>query len=143
QAGTRSISKMGGLAGKMPFTAVLMFVGFFALMGVPFTNGFISEWMIFTGAIGSASMAGAIYKIMLGVVAIIATALTFAYALWSIRRMLFGQTPPQLNGVKEAPIALLAPLFVFALLTVFLGLYPAVFTDEIKSAILGLIASSP
>ncbi|RLF17839.1 MAG: hypothetical protein DRJ68_07275 [Thermoprotei archaeon] len=143
QAGTRSISKMGGLAGKMPFTAVLMFVGFFALMGVPFTNGFISEWMIFTGAIGSASMAGAIYKITLGVVAIIATALTFAYALWSIRRMLFGQTPPQLNGVKEASIALLAPLLVFALLTVFLGLYPAVFTDEIKSAILGLIASSP
>ena len=138
QVGTRSISQMGGLAGKMPFTAVMMFIGFFTLMGVPFTSGFISEWMIFTGAIGSASLTGETFKIIMTIIAIIATALTFAYALWSIRKMLFGQTPPQLSEAKEAPISLLAPLIVMALISIGLGLYPAIFTKEINTTIASL-----
>ena len=142
QIGTRSISQMGGLASKMPFTAVMMFIGFFTLMGVPFTSGFISEWMIFTGAISSASLAGEAFKILMALIAIIATALTFAYALWSIRKILFGQTPPQLNGAKEAALSLLAPLIVMALLSLFLGLYPTIFTKEINNTILSLISST-
>ncbi|MHC1627543.1 MAG: complex I subunit 4 family protein, partial [Candidatus Nezhaarchaeales archaeon] len=142
QIGTRSISQMGGLAGKMPFTAVMMFIGFFTLMGVPFTSGFISEWMIFTGAISSASLAGEAFKILMALIAIIATVLTFAYALWSIRKILFGQTPPQLNGAKEAALSLLAPLIVMALLSLFLGLYPTIFTKEINNTILSLISST-
>ena len=129
QVGTRSISRLGGLAGKMPYTSVAMFAGFFTIMGVPFTSGFISEWMIFTGALSSASLLHDSFKISILIVAIVATALTFAYALWSIRRMLFGQLPPHLNGVEEASLSLLAPLIVMALISVALGLYPAVFTE--------------
>jgi NADH-quinone oxidoreductase subunit M len=135
QVGTTSISRMGGLAGKMPYTSVAMFIGFFTLMGVPFTSGFISEWMIFTSAIGSAALLSDALKILIMIVAIIATALTFAYALWSIRRMLFGQLPSQLNGVKEASPGLLAPLMVLALISIALGLYPAIFTEELSSTI--------
>ncbi|MEM4576593.1 MAG: NADH-quinone oxidoreductase subunit M [Candidatus Nezhaarchaeales archaeon] len=143
QVGTRSISQMGGLAGKMPYTAVTMFIGFFTLMGVPFTSGFISEWMIFTSAIGSASLASESFKIFIVVVAIVATVLTFAYALWPIRRILFGQTPPQLNGVKEASLSFLAPLIVMAIISLFLGLYPTIFTEEMNSAVLKLISLTP
>jgi formate hydrogenlyase subunit 3/multisubunit Na+/H+ antiporter MnhD subunit len=130
---------MGGLASKMPYTSVVMFIGFFTLMGVPFTSGFISEWTIFTSAIGSAALLSDALKILIMIVAIIATALTFAYALWSIRRMLFGQLPPQLNGVKEAPSGLLAPLIVLALISIALGLYPTIFTEELKWAITGIL----
>jgi len=129
QAGTRNISQLGGLAGKMPYTSVAMFAGFFTIMGVPFTSGFISEWMIFTGAIGSASLLGDVFRISILIVAIVATALTFAYALWSIRRMLFGQLPSHLNGVKEASFSLLAPLMVMALISIALGLYPAILVE--------------
>ena len=135
QVGTTSISRMGGLAGKMPYTSVAMFIGFFTLMGVPFTSGFISEWMIFTSAIGSAARLSDALNMLIMIVAIIATALTFAYALWSIRRMLFGQLPSQLNGVKEASPGLLAPLIVLALISIALGLYPAIFTKELSSTI--------
>jgi NADH-quinone oxidoreductase subunit M len=139
QVGITSISRMGGLAGKMPYTSVAMFIGFFTLMGVPFTSGFISEWTIFTSAIGSAALLSDALKILIMIVAIIATALTFAYALWSIRRMLFGQLPSQLNGVKEASPGLLAPLMVLALISIVLGLYPAIFTEELKWAIAGIL----
>jgi NADH-quinone oxidoreductase subunit M len=146
QVGITSISRMGGLAGKMPYTSVAMFIGFFTLMGVPFTSGFISEWTIFTSAIGSAALlpdALKALKILIMIVAIIATALTFAYALWSIRRMLFGQLPSQLNGVKEASPGLLAPLMVLALISIALGLYPAIFTEELKWAIAGILNLKP
>ncbi|MEM0320637.1 MAG: proton-conducting transporter membrane subunit, partial [Candidatus Nezhaarchaeales archaeon] len=134
---------MGGLAGKMPYTAVMMFIGFFTLMGVPFTSGFISEWMIFTSAIGSASLVAEAFRIFMVIVAIIATVLTFAYSLWSIRRMLFGQVPPQLNEVKEAPLSFLAPLMVMALTSLFLGIYPTIFTEEINEVILKLFILTP
>jgi len=135
QAGTRSISRLGGLAGRMPYTSVAMFVGFFTIMGVPFTSGFISEWMIFTSAIGSASLLNDAFKISILIVAIVATALTFAYALWAIRRMLFGQLPPHLNEVREAPFGLLAPLAVMALISIALGLYPAVFVEVLAKGL--------
>jgi NADH-quinone oxidoreductase subunit M len=137
--GTTSISRMGGLAGRMPYTSVMMFIGFFTLMGVPFTSGFISEWTIFTSAIGSAALISDALKISIMIVAIIATALTFAYALWSIRRMLFGQLPSQFDGVREASPGLLAPLIVMALISVALGLYPTIFTEELKWTIMGIV----
>ncbi|MDI9619562.1 MAG: NADH-quinone oxidoreductase subunit M [Candidatus Nezhaarchaeota archaeon] len=139
--GSRNISQMGGLAGRMPLTAVMMFIGFLTLMGVPFTSGFISEWMIFTGAIGAASLSGEAIKVLLVVVAIVATALTFAYALWSVRRTLFGSTPQHLNGIREAKLSLLAPLVVMAVLSLLLGLYPTILTEEINSAILAAVKS--
>src|SRR5467141_431684 len=45
--GERSMSKMGGLAGKMPITASAAFIGSLALMGFPSTNGFFSEFLLF------------------------------------------------------------------------------------------------
>ncbi len=42
--GERSMSKMGGLAGRMPITATAAFIGSLALMGFPTTNGFFSEF---------------------------------------------------------------------------------------------------
>ncbi|MCS7139932.1 MAG: NADH-quinone oxidoreductase subunit M [Candidatus Nezhaarchaeota archaeon] len=143
QVGTSSISKMGGLAGKMPLTSVLMFIGFFTLMGVPFTSGFIGEWMIFTGAVSSASLVNDAFALLIALIAIIATVLTFAYALWSIRKMLFGQTPQQLNDVREAQLSLLTPLIVMALISLFLGIYPTIFSEEIRATILPTILVAP
>ncbi|MDH3823619.1 MAG: proton-conducting transporter membrane subunit, partial [Nitrosopumilus sp.] len=41
KVGTRSISKLGGLAGKMPITAVCAVIGALTIMGVPPTSGFM------------------------------------------------------------------------------------------------------
>ncbi|MFW9832178.1 MAG: NuoM family protein, partial [Candidatus Thorarchaeota archaeon] len=52
--GIRDISRMGGLAQRMPVTAVAAIIGFLGILGFPSLNGFQSEWMIFAGAFGSA-----------------------------------------------------------------------------------------
>ncbi|HEY7649929.1 MAG TPA: proton-conducting transporter membrane subunit, partial [Methylomirabilota bacterium] len=45
--GTRQIESLGGLAKRMPWTAVFFLVGAAALSGLPPLNGFVSEWLLF------------------------------------------------------------------------------------------------
>ncbi len=51
QTGTRSMSRLGGLAGKMPYTAVIAMIGGLTIIGVPPTSGFMSEWILFSGVL--------------------------------------------------------------------------------------------
>src|SRR4029450_12084568 len=44
--GTRQIEEMGGLARRMPWTAVFFLVGAAAISGLPLLNGFVSEWRV-------------------------------------------------------------------------------------------------
>jgi hydrogenase-4 component B len=45
--GTRNIEEMGGLSRRMPWTAGLFLLGAMAISGLPFLNGFVSEWLVF------------------------------------------------------------------------------------------------
>ena len=49
QTGTRNMDNLGGLGGKMPYTAVLTMIGALPIMGVPITSGFMAEWVLFNG----------------------------------------------------------------------------------------------
>lgn len=49
--GTRSLDRLGGLARRMPWTALLFLVGAFAASGLPPLNGFASEWLVYAGAL--------------------------------------------------------------------------------------------
>jgi formate hydrogenlyase subunit 3/multisubunit Na+/H+ antiporter MnhD subunit len=56
--GTREIDRLGGLAPRMPRTALLFLVGSVAIVGLPPLNGFVSEWLIFMGLLGSGFTSG-------------------------------------------------------------------------------------
>ncbi len=43
----RSLGKLGGLIGHMPWVAALALIGTLAIAGLPPLNGFASEWMLF------------------------------------------------------------------------------------------------
>ena len=47
--GTRQMSLLGGLWKAMPWTATLFTLGAVAICGLPPLNGFVSEWLIFSG----------------------------------------------------------------------------------------------
>ncbi len=47
--GTREMSRLGGLARTMPWTAGLFALGAIAVAGLPPLNGFVSEWLIYLG----------------------------------------------------------------------------------------------
>jgi len=127
QAGSRSIKKMGGLADRMGWTAVLALVGFLTIGGVPPTMGFMSKFYIFSGVFGN--QLAPPEQVWAAVVGIIMTVLTIGYAMWTVRRVFYGPLPEHLNKVKEAPMTMLAPLVVFAVLAIVLGIWPSLITD--------------
>lgn len=51
QTHTRDMDKLGGLIKHMPKTAVLFLIGAIAIGGIPPFNGFVSEFVIYTGLI--------------------------------------------------------------------------------------------
>jgi hydrogenase-4 component B len=47
--GTRDMDRLGGLAHRMPRTAVVSLIGTLGISALPPLNGFVSEWLIFQG----------------------------------------------------------------------------------------------
>jgi NADH-quinone oxidoreductase subunit M len=129
--GLRSISKMGGLGGKLPITAICALIGFLAILGFPSLNGFQSEWMIFAGAFAGALERGSSIRLAISIIALSSTGLTIGYTLWAMKRIFFGKLPAQLSTVQEAPPMMTIPLLVLAFLTVVFGIFPSLIVDKL------------
>ena len=131
RVGTRSISKLGGLAGKMPITAVCAVIGALTIMGVPPTSGFMGEWILFYGALETAIAEDSMLRTVTFALGLLATALTMSYMLWMLKRVFFGKLPERLSNVKEGSWYMTAPMMVLAGFTIVLGIYPDIFLETI------------
>ena len=139
KVGTRSISKLGGLAGKMPITAVCAVIGALTIMGVPPTSGFMGEWILFYGALETAIEEGSTVRAVTFGLGLVATALTMSYMLWMLKRIFFGKTPEHLEKVKEGSWYMTAPMMVLAGFTIVLGIYPDIFLNTIMPYMNGVL----
>jgi NADH-quinone oxidoreductase subunit M len=139
QVGTRSITKMGGLAGKMPITATCAMIGVLTIMGVPPTSGFMAEWTIFNGALQTAIQEGSTIRMVSFALGLIATVITMAYSLWMIKRVFFGKLPQHLENTKEANWYVTGPMMVLAGFTMVIGIYPDIFFNQIIPFMKGLV----
>ncbi|TVP40683.1 complex I subunit 4 family protein [Candidatus Nitrosocosmicus arcticus] len=131
QTGTRNMDKLGGLGGKMPYTAVFAMIGGLTIIGVPITSGFMSEWVLFNGALQNAVVDWSTLKAVSFALAITTTILTSAYILWMYKRIFYGITPETLKNVRESSKYVLVTMGILASLTLILGLYPDLFYKPI------------
>lgn len=131
--GQRSISKLGGLASRMPLTATAAFIGFLAILGLPSTNGFFSEFFIFQGGFLAATSTTSMYRLGIAVVGVASTAITAGYSLWTLRRIFFGEVNEETADVKEAPWTVTVPLIALSIVTVVLGIYPEPILGQLVS----------
>ncbi len=123
RTGLRDMKQMGGLASKMPLTATICLIGALILSAVPPTSGFQAEWIMFTGIFYQGAY-GATTNLAIGILGIIATALTVAYTFWPVRRIFFGPLPASLQTVTEAPLTMTVPLLALVVAALLLGIYP-------------------
>lgn len=140
QTGTRSMAKLGGLAGKMPYTAVIAFIGALTIMGVPPTSGFMSEWVMFNGVLQTAAADGDWFRAAMFGFGIMATILTSAYILWMLKRVFLGKIPEEMAHVKEASPYITATMAAFAALSLAVGVMPDVFLTPITDYVQGMFA---
>ncbi|MDQ4017388.1 MAG: formate hydrogenlyase, partial [Thermoproteota archaeon] len=102
QTGTRSMSKLGGLAGKMPYTAVITMIGALTIIGIPPTSGFMAEWILFNGVLQTGVNHGDSLRVAAFSIGILATVLSSAYILWMYKRVFFGKIPEEYIHVKDS-----------------------------------------
>ena len=124
QTGTRSMSKLGGLAGNMPYTAVITMIGALTIIGIPPTSGFMSEWILFGGVLQTALSQADSFRVVLFGFGILTTVLSSAYILWMYKRIFFGKIPERLVNVKDSSAYITATMAALAGLTLVLGVYP-------------------
>ncbi|HEX2471355.1 MAG TPA: proton-conducting transporter membrane subunit, partial [Nitrososphaera sp.] len=131
QTGTRSMAKLGGLAGKMPYTAVIAMIGALTIIGIPPTSGFMAEWILFNGVLQTATAEMDPLRTTMFALGILATVLSSAYILWLYKRIFFGKIPEHLAHVRDPNWYITATMGVFAALTLIIGVYPDLFLNPI------------
>ncbi|MDQ3902172.1 MAG: NADH-quinone oxidoreductase subunit M [Thermoproteota archaeon] len=138
QTGTRSMSKLGGLASKMPYTAVIAMIGALTIIGIPPTSGFMAEWVLFNGALQTATTEMNSLRTIMFALGILATVLSSAYILWMYKRIFFGKIPEGLTHVKDPSRYITATMGVLAAMTLIIGVYPDLFLNPITHYINGI-----
>jgi len=128
---TLDIESRGGLAKKMPWTAALFLIASIAICGLPPMNGFISEFLIYSGLFGWMQGAepgvttGAVFSIlalvMIGGLAILCFTKAFG--------IIFLGTPRTEVDAHEMPACRIVPLVVEALLMLAIGIFPSFFMN--------------
>ncbi|HID98515.1 MAG TPA: NADH-quinone oxidoreductase subunit M, partial [Thermodesulfobacteriaceae bacterium] len=125
---TRLIADYGGIARIMPVYASVFLIITLSSIGLPTTNGFISEFLILLGTFKVNKPAAVLAS--LGVI------LGAVYMLWMVQRVFYGEvTNPENRKMPDLNLrefAYLAPLIV---LIFWIGLYPNFFLNKMQLSV--------
>jgi NADH-quinone oxidoreductase subunit M len=129
---SREIADYGGVVNTMPKFAAFSVLFAMANCGLPATSGFVGEFMVILGAVQ--------FNFWTGLLAATALILGAAYSLWMVKRVVFGKIGNKhvaelvdLNGREFFMLG------VLAILTIYMGLYPAPFTDTLQVSVADLL----
>ena len=129
QTGTTDLKKLGGLGSKMPITFGVFIVAAASISGVPPFNGFFSKELIYDGALER----GLIYYI----IAVAGSFFTAASFLKLGHSVYIGKVKDEYRNVKEAPVTMLVPMIVIALVCILFGVYNPLPLNNLIQPILG------
>ncbi|MDD2310433.1 MAG: proton-conducting transporter membrane subunit [Desulfuromonadaceae bacterium] len=135
--GTREMDLMGGVARKLPYTALLFGVGAVAICGLPPLNGFVSELLIYLGFFrgiqgsGIAAAATALAAPALAVVGGLAVA-----CFVKVYGIVFLGAPrtEEHAAHHEAGWQMLLPMTILAVVCAAVGLAPALLSGMLQRA---------
>jgi len=132
QAKTGSSNELGGLMKKMPVTGRAMLIGSISISGLPPFNGFISEFLIYYGAIHGLSLHGASF--VFSILAIISLAVIGALAGAAFTKLIgvvFLGEPrtDKASGANEAGAFMGIALSLLAASCLVIGVWPDYFVQ--------------
>lgn len=113
----QEIDDFRGLSEKQPFTAAMLAVFLFSLIGVPLTAGFFGKFYIFKAALDS----GLVWLAVLG---LLNSAVAAYYYLRILVAMYMREPAAGASGPEPLPAGARAALILPALGTVLLGVFP-------------------
>ncbi|MDP2891523.1 MAG: NADH-quinone oxidoreductase subunit L [Bacillota bacterium] len=127
-AGTKDITKMGGLIKVMPVTAVTFIFCAFSVMGLPPFGGFFSKYLVISGAVSSE-------QAWIALAFIVGAILTIIYLLRAFTMVFMGETKlAGFEDIREGSRTMLVSVSVLAGLSLAAGIlinYPSAFVQTI------------
>ncbi|UTJ06088.1 complex I subunit 4 family protein [Arcobacter roscoffensis] len=129
ETGFKTIKDLGGIAKQAPIFTFIFAIMLFANVGLPGTNGFVSELLIIFG----------IYEFnhTLGYISALTVIIGASYMLWMFQRAILQDRPEgsatvKMRDLKIKEIVGLAP-WVF--LVFLMGFYPEIFMDKFEPTV--------
>jgi NADH-quinone oxidoreductase subunit M len=127
-----AMSRLGGLAARMPAYAALLMLFALGSMGLPGTSGFVGEILVIVGA-----MKVNFWVSLLGASGMVLGA---AYILVMLRAVLFDKfTSPGLAHLKDLSAVEYTMLVPLALAVLWLGIYPVSFTHAFDAPVTAMV----
>ncbi len=125
-AGTRDIPKLSGLGKPMPMFSLVLMISFFASLGLPGLNSFVSEFMVFAGTYGGDPFAGYRFLVLIPLTAVV---LTGAYYVWTMHKMVFGTFNEALGKLHDLKRNEVVVYSVLIALMFGVGFYPVLWLN--------------
>jgi NADH-quinone oxidoreductase subunit M len=129
---SREIASYGGVINTMPRFAALFVLFSLANAGLPGTSGFIGEFLVILGSVK--------YNFWIGLLAATALILGAAYSLWLVKRVVFGEVAnDDVAALTDLTSREFFMLSVLAIAVLWMGVYPAPFTDAMQTSVTDLL----
>ena len=125
--GSCQLVDLRGAARTMPLTSMAWVVGGLGLIGVPFTAGFVSKWMLLTGALEQEEM------IVAGLM-LLSSLLALVYVWRVVETLYFYEPSAKVASVREAPSVMVATTWIVIGATIVFGIWTEWPTSMARSA---------
>ena len=129
ETGFKTIKDLGGIAKQAPIFTFIFAIMLFANVGLPGTNGFVSELLIIFG----------IYEFnhTLGYISALTVIIGASYMLWMFQRAILQDRPEGSSTVKmrDLKIKEIVGLAPWVFLVFLMGFYPEVFIDKFEPTV--------
>ncbi len=129
ETGFKKISQLGGIAKQAPIFTFIFAIMLFANVGLPGTNGFVSELLIIFG----------IYEFnhALGYISALTVIIGAAYMLWMFQRAILQDRDDSLPKLvmRDLKIKEIIGLAPWVFLVFLMGFYPEIFIDKFEPTV--------
>jgi formate hydrogenlyase subunit 3/multisubunit Na+/H+ antiporter MnhD subunit len=148
QTHTRDMEKLGGLVNRMPQTAVLFLLGGMAIGGLPPFNGFVSEFLLYSGILIGIKSIGITY-ISLMIFSLTGLVLTGGISILSFTKafgtIFLGSPRNHLQQQpREVTWSMRLPQYFVLIIMLSIGLFPPFYFSLVNSVVSKMsLANSP
>jgi formate hydrogenlyase subunit 3/multisubunit Na+/H+ antiporter MnhD subunit len=143
QTHTRDMEKLGGLVHRMPQTAMLFLFGGMAISGIPPFNGFVSEFLIYSGILIGIKSIGIVYitlmiftlsgLALIGGISMLAFTKSFGTIFLGNPRTHFHKQP------REVTLGMRLPQYFILIIMLSVGLFPQFYFLLVNKIVLTFI----
>lgn len=141
QLGTRYLNEMQGIGFSMKVTGFTLSLALLSLAGVPPFSGFMSEWLVFSGAISTYAVIGWI-GILIAAIALVNALVSLGYYLPIIRTLYLNpleSNKEHIMRARDPAVVMMAALVVLAGITLILGIWPEIGLRAVTPAVNALL----